>query len=245
MYERFTDRARQCMQLATKHAHRCGHEYVGTEHMLLGIVDEGSGVGANVLKNLGVDLRKVRQEVDRIIGNGADSDDQSDQGRLPQTPRAKKAIEYAIDEARQLGHNYVGTEHLLLGLLREDDSVAAQVLIHLGVNLESVRKEVKDLLGQTPLMSPGSRTKKIEPGDAVVEKTFKLDDSGDAKRFEMFSPAQVDQFVRQAIQVCWMSLPKERRTLDELEAQIRHLVDRAMRDFRAQQFDANGPSTHL
>jgi hypothetical protein len=128
--------------------------------------------------------------------------------------------------------------------LREDDSVAAQVLIHLGVNLESVRKEMTNLLGHS-LMSPGSRTKKIEPGDAPVETTFKLDESDGAKWRDMFSPAYVDQLIRQAIQFCWMSLPKERRTVDELEAQIQRLVDRAMRDFRedSQQFGTNGPST--
>jgi ATP-dependent Clp protease ATP-binding subunit ClpA len=230
MYERFTDRARQCMQFATKHARRCGHEYVGTEHILLGVVEEGSGVGANVLKNLGVDLRKVRQSVDRIIGSGADSDNQSEQGRLPQTPRAKKAIEYAIDEARQLGHNYVGSEHLLLGLLREEDGVAAQVLMTMGLTPESVRQEVLNLLGQKPLESHASRTKKIEPTESAVEKPLRL--QGDAGGKWIFGPMRMDQSIRQAIQFCWMSLPKDRRTPDEVEAQIRRMVDRALRDFR-------------
>ncbi len=128
MYERFTDRARKVMQLANQEAQRFNHEYVGTEHVLLGLVKEGSGVAANVLKNLDVDLRKIRLEVEKIVQTGPDM---VTMGKLPQTPRAKKVIEYAIEEARNLNHNYVGTEHLLLGLLREQEGVAAQVLMNL------------------------------------------------------------------------------------------------------------------
>src|SRR5438132_1176745 len=144
MYERFTDRARKVMQLANQEAQRFNHEYVGTEHVLLGLVKEGSGVAANVLKNLDVDLRKIRVEVEKIVQSGPDM---VTMGKLPQTPRAKKVIEYAIEEARNLNHNYVGTEHLLLGLLREQEGVAAQVLMNLGLKLEDVREEVLNLLG--------------------------------------------------------------------------------------------------
>jgi ATP-dependent Clp protease ATP-binding subunit ClpC len=144
MYERFTDRARKVMQLANQEAQRFNHEYVGTEHVLLGLVKEGSGVAANVLKNLDVDLRKIRTEVEKIVQAGPDM---VTMGKLPQTPRAKKVIEYAIEEARNLNHNYVGTEHLLLGLLREQEGVAAQVLMNLGLKLEEVREEVLNLLG--------------------------------------------------------------------------------------------------
>jgi ATP-dependent Clp protease ATP-binding subunit ClpC len=144
MFERFTDRARKVMALANQEAQRFNHEYIGTEHILLGLVKEGSGVGANVLKNLDVDLRKVRIEVERLVKSGPDM---VAMGKLPQTPRAKKVIEYAIEEARNLNHNYVGTEHLLLGLLREHDGVAAQVLMNLGLKLEEVREEVLNLLG--------------------------------------------------------------------------------------------------
>jgi len=144
MFERFTDRARKVMALANQEAQRFNHEYIGTEHILLGLVKEGSGVGANVLKNLEVDLRKVRLEVEKLVKSGPDM---VTMGKLPQTPRAKKVIEYAIEEARQLNHNYVGTEHLLLGLLREQDGVAAQVLMNLGLKLEEVREEVLNLLG--------------------------------------------------------------------------------------------------
>ncbi len=144
MFERFTDRARKVMALANQEAQRFNHEYIGTEHILLGLVQEGSGVGANVLKNLDVDLRKVRLEVEKLVKAGPEM---VTMGRLPQTPRAKKVIEYAIEEARNLNHNYVGTEHLLLGLLREHDGVAAQVLMNLGLKLEEVREEVLNLLG--------------------------------------------------------------------------------------------------
>ena len=144
MYERFTDRARKVMQLANQEAQRFNHEYIGTEHILLGLVKEGSGVAANVLKNLEVDLRKIRLEVEKIVQTGPDM---VTMGKLPQTPRAKKVIEYAMEEARNLNHNYVGTEHLLLGLLREQEGVAAQVLMNLGMKLEDVREEVLNLLG--------------------------------------------------------------------------------------------------
>jgi ATP-dependent Clp protease ATP-binding subunit ClpC len=144
MYERFTDRARKVMQLANQEAQRFNHEYIGTEHILLGLVKEGSGVAANVLKNLDVDLRKIRLEVEKLVQSGPDM---VTMGKLPQTPRAKKVIEYAIEEARNLNHNYVGTEHLLLGLLREEEGVAAQVLRNLGLKLEDVREEVLNLLG--------------------------------------------------------------------------------------------------
>src|SRR5205814_6551818 len=168
MFERFTDRARKVMALANQEAQRFNHEYIGTEHILLGLVKEGSGVGANVLKNLDVDLRKVRLEVEKLVKSGPDM---VTMGKLPQTPRAKKVIEYAIEEARNLNHNYVGTEHLLLGLLREHDGVAAQVLMNLGLKLEEVREEVLNLLGagveneepNAPEKSGGQKAKSKTP----------------------------------------------------------------------------------
>ncbi|MEN6449947.1 MAG: ATP-dependent Clp protease ATP-binding subunit [Thermoguttaceae bacterium] len=144
MYERFTDRARKVMQLANQEAQRFNHEYIGTEHILLGLIKEGSGVAANVLKNLDVDLRKIRLEVEKLVQSGPDM---VTMGKLPQTPRAKKVIEYSMEEARNLSHNYVGTEHILLGLLREQEGVAAQVLMNLGLKLDEVREEVLNLLG--------------------------------------------------------------------------------------------------
>ena len=144
MFDRFTDRARKVMALASQEAQRLNHEYIGTEHMLLGLVLEGSGVGANVLKNLGVELRRVRREVETLVRK---EPEQVMEGKLPQTPRAKRVIEHAIAEAQRLHHNCVGTEHLLLGLLCETEGVAAQVLMNLGLNMVAVRAEVINLLG--------------------------------------------------------------------------------------------------
>src|ERR1043165_784722 len=146
MYERFTDRARKVMQLANQEAIRFNHEYIGTEHILLGLINEGTGVAANVLMNLDIDLGKVRLEVRKIVQGNPEMATIS---KLPQTPRARKVIEYAIDESRKLNHNYVGTEHLLLGLLREDEGVAAQILMNFGLSLASVRQEVLNLLGDS------------------------------------------------------------------------------------------------
>src|SRR5436853_1109947 len=179
MYERFTDRARKVMQLANQEAQRFNHEYIGTEHILLGLVKEGSGVAANVLKNLDIDLRKIRLEVERIVQHGP-SGEMVSMGKLPHTPRAKKVIEYSIEEARNLNHNYVGTEHLLLGLLREQEGVAAQVLMNLGLKLEDVREEVLNLLGHNmETGSEGERSERSERGSAKGKsKTPALDSFG-------------------------------------------------------------------
>ena len=142
MYERFTDRARKVMQLANQEAQRFNHEYVGPEHLLIGLVKEKSGVAANALRNLDVDLPKIRNEVEKIVPAGPQM---VTMGQLPQTPRAKKLIEYAIEEAGHLGHNYVGTEHLLLALLREQEGVAVQVLMNLNLKLEEVARAGTEL----------------------------------------------------------------------------------------------------
>ena len=139
MYERFTDRARKVMQLANQEAQRFNHEYIGTEHVLLGLIKEGSGVAANVLKNLDIDLRKIRMEVEKLVQSGPDM---VTMGKLPQTPRAKKVLELSLREALQLGHNYIGTEHILLGLLREGEGVAARVLKSLDIDIERTRNEI-------------------------------------------------------------------------------------------------------
>lgn len=154
MYERFTDRARKVMQLANLEAQRFNHEYIGTEHILLGLVSEGTGVGAKVLKNLDVDLRGVRAEVEKIVQAAPYMIAMQER---PKTPRAKRVLDFAIDEARGLKHNYVGTEHLLLGLLREGEGVAAQVLLNLGLELSRVRDEVIKLVG------PGTPTSPAKP----------------------------------------------------------------------------------
>jgi len=181
MYERFTDRARKVMQLANQEAQRFNHEYVGTEHILLGLVKEGSGVAANVLKNLDIDLRKIRLEVEKIVQYGPAQPPQPSTIRKvlgfawgkypdrspPETPRAKKVIEYAIAESRILNHNYVGTEHLLLGSLREQEGVAAQILMNLGLKLEDVREEVLNLLGHEMPMVRGEAPAGAPQPDAV------------------------------------------------------------------------------
>jgi ATP-dependent Clp protease ATP-binding subunit ClpC len=144
-FDKFTERARRVLTLAQEEAHRFNHNYIGTEHILLGLVREGDGVAAKVLSNLGVELNKVRSAVEFIIGRG----DRTVLGEIGLTPRAKKVIELAVDEARRLGHHYIGTEHLLLGLVREGEGIAAGVLESLGVNLERVRAETTRILSQT------------------------------------------------------------------------------------------------
>src|ERR1043165_5723068 len=144
MFDRFTDRAKKVMNLARQEAQRFNHEYLGTEHILLGLVQEGSGVAANVLKNMSIELPKIRGEVEKIVKTGPSM---VTMGQLPFTPRAKKVLELSMEEAANLGHNYIGTEHLLLGLIRERDGKAAKVLTNLNVKLEQVREEVLDFLG--------------------------------------------------------------------------------------------------
>ncbi len=142
MFERFTDRARRVTVLAQQEARMLNHNYIGTEHVLLGLIHEGEGVAAKALESLEVSLDAVRQLVEEIIGQGQ----QAPSGHIPFTPRAKKVLELSLREALQLGHNYIGTEHILLGLIREGDGVAAQVLVKLGADLNRVRQQVTQLL---------------------------------------------------------------------------------------------------
>lgn len=167
MFDKFTDRARKVMALANKEAQQFNHEYIGSEHILLGLVEEGSGVGANVLKNLHVDFRALRREVEKLSKRGPDV---VAPGRLFHAPEAKKVVEHAIEEARQLNHNYLGTEHLLLGLLSEPAGVAARVLVNLGLSLAQVRKEVLSLLGA------GVEAEEIAPPspDSVARDLFEV-----------------------------------------------------------------------
>ncbi len=151
MYEKFSDRARKVMQLANQEAQRFHYEYIGPEHILLGLVKEGGGVAVNVLKNLDIDLLQIKVQVEMIV---MAQPDRGVMGKLPQTPRAKKVIEYSIEEARKLNHNHVGTEHLLLGLLCEKDGVAAQVLLNLGVTIQKVREGILALVA--PPKQPAS-----------------------------------------------------------------------------------------
>src|SRR5918996_1345672 len=155
-FDKFTDRARKVLTLGQDEAQRFNHNYIGTEHLLLGLVREGEGVAARVLENMNVELAKVRTAVEFIIGRG----DRPVVGEVGLTPRAKRVIELAIDEARRLGHNYIGTEHLLLGLVREGEGIAAGVLESLGVNLDKVRHEVIRVLSQSSSAGPTTETKR-------------------------------------------------------------------------------------
>jgi ATP-dependent Clp protease ATP-binding subunit ClpC len=142
MFERFTDRARRVVVLAQEEARMLNHDYIGTEHLLLGLIHEGRGVAAKALESLGISLEVVRQQVEEIIGLGQ----QAPSGHIPFTPRAKKVLELSLRESLQLGQDYIGTEHILLGLLREGDGVAAQVLVKLGADLNRVRQQVIQLV---------------------------------------------------------------------------------------------------
>ena len=152
MFERFTDRARRVVVLAQEEARMLNHNYIGTEHILLGLIHEGEGVAAKALVSLGISLDAVRHQVEEIIGQGQ----QAPSGHIPFTPRAKKVLELSHREAVQLGHNYIGTEHILLGLIRESDGVAAQVLVTLGADLNRVRQQVIQLLHGHPAEEPVS-----------------------------------------------------------------------------------------
>ena len=162
MFERFTEKAIKVIMLAQEEARRLGHNFVGTEQVLLGLIGEGTGVAAKTLKSMGVNLKDARTEVEKIIGRGS--------GfvavEIPFTPRAKRVLELSWDEARQLGHNYIGTEHLLLGLIREGEGVAARVLENLGVDLNKIRSNVVKILGESKpqtVSSGGSSSSSAAP----------------------------------------------------------------------------------
>jgi ATP-dependent Clp protease ATP-binding subunit ClpC len=151
MFEKFTERARQAIVLAQEEARLLNHNHIGTEHLLLGLIHEGQGVAARALESLGVSLEDVRQNVEEIIGRGQ----HELSGHIPFTPRAKKVLELSLRESQQLGHDYIGTEHILLGLIREGEGVAAQVLVKLGADLNRVRHQVIQLLGDKASEEPG------------------------------------------------------------------------------------------
>jgi hypothetical protein len=175
MFEKFTDRARRVVVLAQEEARMLNHNYIGTEHILLGLIHEGEGVAAQALESLGISLGVVRQQVEDIIGQGQ----QAPTGHVPFTPRAKKVLELSLREALQLGHNYIGTEHILLGLIREGDGVAAQVLVRLGADPDQVRERVIQLLADRPtggvFGTVESRLSAVEQRVGMVPDTADLD----------------------------------------------------------------------
>ncbi|HEY7478135.1 MAG TPA: Clp protease N-terminal domain-containing protein, partial [Actinomycetota bacterium] len=171
MFERFTDRARRVVVLAQEEARMLNHNYIGTEHILLGLIHEGEGVAAKALESLNISLEAVRQQVEEIIGQGQ----AAPTGHIPFTPRAKKVLELSLREALQLGHNYIGTEHILLGLIREGEGVAAQVLQKLGADLNRVRQTVIQLLsgytgGKGEQVTAGGSGEQPQGGSAVLDQ---------------------------------------------------------------------------
>ena len=217
MFERFTDRARRVVVLAQDEARMLNHNYIGTEHILLGLIHEGEGVAAKALESLGISLDAVRQQVEEIIGQGQ----QAPSGHIPFTPRAKKVLELSLREALQLGHNYIGTEHILLGLIREGDGVAAQVLVKLGADLNRVRQQVIQLLhghqGKEPVSArPAARElgllsavrvrlEEVEQRLAAIEQrvgtgpdTSDLDDQIDRVRLERHGAADAQKYEQAA-----------------------------------------------
>jgi ATP-dependent Clp protease ATP-binding subunit ClpA len=169
MFERFTDRARRVVVLAQEEARMLHHGYIGTEHLLLGLISEGSGVGAKALEALGVELVRARGAIEGIIGQGGD---EVPPGHIPFTPRAKKVMELSLREALTLGHNYIGTEHILLGLVREEEGVGAQVLIRSGVTVGAVRTKVIELLQGFTATAAGPPRQRIV--DAAIERFDRL-----------------------------------------------------------------------
>ena len=172
MFERFTDRARRVVVLAADEARMLNHSYIGTEHLLLGLIHEEEGVAARALKALGVSLDGTRREVEKTIGRGA----REPKGHIPFTPRAKKVLELSLREALQLGHSYIGTEHILLGLIREGDGVAAQILVRDGVDLNRARQEIIRLLhGYVGARADDLRDRLASFADrlAVIERRLK------------------------------------------------------------------------
>jgi hypothetical protein len=159
MFERFTDRARRVVVLAQEEARALDHNYVGTEHILLGLIHEGQGLAAKALESMGISLESVRQQIEEIIGRGK----QASAGHIPFTPRAKKVLELSLRESVLLGHNYIGTEHILLGLIHEGEGVAAQVLVRLGADLDRVRLRVIQLLAGYQSPGPEVRAVRARP----------------------------------------------------------------------------------
>src|SRR5688500_11685539 len=166
-FDKFTERARKVLTLAQEEAQRFNHNYIGTEHLLLGLVREGEGIAAKVLSNLGVELNKARSAVEFIIGRG----DRPVIGDISLTPRAKKAIDLAVEEARRLNHNYIGTEHLLLGVLREGEGIAVGVLESLGATVEKVRAQVIQVVS-----SPAARAGEPAPAARTNVLTCRVDE---------------------------------------------------------------------
>jgi ATP-dependent Clp protease ATP-binding subunit ClpC len=210
MFERFSQRARRVVVLAQEEARMLNHNYIGTEHILLGLIREGEGVAARALESLGISLDAVRQQVEKIIGRGQ----QAPSGHVPFTPRAKKVLELSLREAKALGHDYIGTEHILLGLIREGSGVAAQVLVKLGADLNRTRQQVVQLLHGYQ-------------GEDVTGEGLPLPDD---------APTQVDSLDRRLAAIeRWVGLRPDLDDLDQEIARVRREKEAAIdrQDFEA------------
>jgi hypothetical protein len=213
MFERFTDRARRVVVLAQEEARMLDHNYIGTEHLLLGLIHEGDGVAAKALEAMGISLDAVRQQVEEIIGRGQEAPS----GHIPFTPRAKRVLELSLRESGQLGHNYIGTEHILLGLVREGEGVAAQVLVKLGAELNRVRQMVIQLLdGRGAEARPTPRSMR----GGVIEDVLARLDSMDGRL------TAIER---------WVGMGPDVRDLDQEIAQLRRDKEAAIesQDFEA------------
>jgi ATP-dependent Clp protease ATP-binding subunit ClpA len=224
MFERFTERARRVVVLAQEEARMLNHNYVGTEHLLLGLIHEGEGVAAKALESLGISLEAVRQQVEEIIGPGQEPPP----GHIPFTPRAKKVLELSLREAKELGHDYIGTEHILLGLIREGDGVAAQVLVKLGADLSRVRQQVIQLLadpGEEPALAGTGEAPEMARA-AIGMMARRLDDVS----------ARVDSLDRRLAAIeRWAGLRPDPGDLDQEIARVRREKEAAIdrQDFEA------------
>lgn len=231
MYERFSDRARKVRQLAQEEARRLNHEYIGTEHILLGLVKEGSGVAANALKNLDVDLRKIRLDVEMLVKSGPSS---VTFGRIPQTPSAKKVIELAIDESRKLAHQYVGTDHILLGLLLEPNGVAGQVLRNLGLTYDLVKDALNTMIAVDVMALENSGTTTLLQDKSAMTWLVSLalnKASSNSGLFVIRSCATSGDGKKQYWSCSpehgtgWCATPKQSFTKSELAKQVFDLID--------------------
>jgi predicted ester cyclase len=212
----FTERVRKVLSMAREEAARLRHEYVGTEHILLGLIREGEGVAAAVLQNLSVDLEEIQQRIEETVKQGKAS--QATGPDLPYTSRAKKVLELAMSEARELGHSYVGTEHLLLGLLREERSVAAIVLNDVGVTLDAARAEVQRLLGPGATLDgrPAAAGRRREGSTADAELVRGTLAAAFAGRLDVLEPHPALHGLRDTLPALFAALPDLSATLEEL-----------------------------
>src|SRR5436305_11168714 len=205
MFERFTDRARRVVVLAQEEARMLNHNYIGTEHILLGLIHEGEGVAAKALESLGISLEAVRAQVEEIIGHGG----QAPSGHIPSTPRAKKVLELSLREALQLGHNYIGTEHILLGLVRENEGVAARILLDFDADAEKIRNEIIRMLS-----GPGRRQGGAAGGTSEKGKSSKLLDQFGRNFTKLASEGKLDPVVGRQTEIERIMQILTRRTKD-------------------------------